>query len=80
MNCALSVVQYEIERDKAYMKPVIEPYPGQFSITPDLMHVVIPRMEIVAEMAVRGENEALNDVCLAVAVVADAIARSQTEH
>jgi hypothetical protein len=48
-------------------------YPGQFSTTPDLLHVVIPRLEIVAEMAVRGEDATLNDVCLAVAVVADAI-------
>jgi hypothetical protein len=48
-------------------------YPEQFSVTPDLLHVVIPRFEIVAEMAVRGEDNTLNDVCLAVAVVADAI-------
>jgi hypothetical protein len=48
-------------------------YPEQFATTPDLLHVVIPRLEIVAEMAVRGEDATLNDVCLAVAVVADAI-------
>ena len=48
-------------------------YPEQFSTTPDLLHVAIPRIEIVAEMAVRGEDDTLNDVCLAVAVVADAI-------
>lgn len=48
-------------------------YPEQFSTTPDLLHVVIPRVEIVAEMAVRGEDATLNDVCLAVAVVADAL-------
>jgi len=52
-------------------------YPEQFAITPDLLHVVIPRLEIVAEMAVRGEDDTLNDVCLAVAVVADAIGSAQ---
>jgi hypothetical protein len=30
-------------------------------------------MEVVAEMALRGEAIALNDACLAIAVVADAI-------
>ena len=46
-------------------------YPEQFVTTPDLLHVVIPRVEIIAEMTARGEHETLNDVCLAVAVVAD---------
>ena len=55
------------------MDPVIKPYPGQFSTTPDLMHVAIPRVEIIAEMAMRGEHETLDDVCLAVVLVADAI-------
>ena len=53
--------------------PVARYYPEQFTTTPDLLHVVIPRVEIIAEMTLRGEDEALNDVCLAVAVVADAI-------
>ena len=53
------------------------PYGGQFDITPDLLHVTIPQPEIVAEMLKRGEQETLNDVCLAVAVVADAIASAQ---
>jgi hypothetical protein len=48
-------------------------YPEQFLTTPDLLHVVIPRVEIIAEMTVRGEHATLNDVCLAVAVVADFI-------
>jgi len=52
-------------------------YPEQFAVTPDLLHVVIPRAEIVAEMGARGEHRALNDVCLAVAVVADVIAAAQ---
>ena len=53
--------------------PVARNYPEQFATTPDLLHVVIPRVEIIAEMTLRGEEEALNDVCLAVAAVADAI-------
>ena len=53
--------------------PVARNYPEQFATTPDLLHVVIPRAEIVAEMTLRGEDETLNDVCLAVAVVADVI-------
>ena len=48
-------------------------YPEQFATTPDLLHVVIPRGEIIAEMNLRGEDETLNDVCLAVAIVADLI-------
>jgi hypothetical protein len=52
-------------------------YAEQFAVTPDLLHVVIPRAEIIAEMTVRGEHETLNDVCLAVAVVADAIGSAQ---
>ena len=52
-------------------------YTGQFAVTPDLLHVTIPQLEIVAEMTRRGEHETLNDVCLAVAVVADAIGAAQ---
>lgn len=53
--------------------PVARTYPEQFATTPDLLHVVIPRNEIICEMSLRGEDETLNDVCLAVAVVADAL-------
>lgn len=53
--------------------PVARNYPEQFATTPDLLHVVIPRNEIIAEMSLRGEDETLNDVCMAVAVVADAL-------
>lgn len=56
---------------------VAKTYPEQFLTTPDLLHVVIPRVEIIAEMALRGEDDALNDVCLAVAIVADAIGQAQ---
>ena len=54
-------------------RQVTRTYVEQFETTPDLLHVVIPRVEIVAQMTLRGEDETLNDVCLAVAVVADAI-------
>lgn len=57
--------------------PVARFYPEQFATSPDLLHVVIPRAEIIAEMALRGEHATLNDVCLAVAVVADAIGQVQ---
>ena len=59
------------------MNPAGSPYPDQFTTTPDLLHVVIPREEIIAEMSVRGEQEALDDVCMAVAIVADAIGTAQ---
>ena len=52
---------------------VTRSYPEQFATTPDLLHVAIPRNEIISEMSLRGEDETLNDVCLAVAVVADAL-------
>lgn len=61
------------------MTPGIQPYPEQFATTPDLLHVAIPRLEVVAEMAARGEHETLNDVCLAVAVVAEAISRANAD-
>jgi hypothetical protein len=54
-----------------------ERYPDQFATTPDLLHVAIPRVEIIAEMSVRGEQETLDDVCMAVAVVADAVGTAQ---
>ena len=59
--------------ERAMTNPATRSYPEQFATTPDLLHVVIPRAEIVAEMTLRGEDETLNDVCLAVAVVADVI-------
>ncbi|MEM1230486.1 MAG: hypothetical protein AAGI15_08120 [Pseudomonadota bacterium] len=54
-----------------------ERYPGQFATAPDPLHLAIPRMEIVAEMALRGEHEALNDACLAVALSAEALASAR---
>jgi hypothetical protein len=55
------------------MKDALSPYPGQFDPTPDVLFVAIPRVEIIAEMARRGDDRALNDVCLAVATVAEAL-------
>jgi hypothetical protein len=52
-------------------------YSGQFAVTPDLLHVTVPQSEIVSEMLKRGEQDTLNDICLAVAVVADAIGSAQ---
>ena len=52
-------------------------YQGQFATTPALLHVTISQREIVDEMMRRGEQETLNDLCLAVAIVADAIANAQ---
>ncbi len=52
-------------------------YSEQFALTPDLLHVAISQAEIVEQMFARGEQETLNDVCLAVAVVADAINQAQ---
>jgi hypothetical protein len=40
--------------------------------------VTIPQFEIVEQMAVRGEDATLNDICLAVAVVADALHSART--
>lgn len=53
-------------------------YIGQFAVTPDLLHVTVPQAELVAEMQLRGEQQTLNDICLAVAVVADAISSAQS--
>ena len=58
---------------------IVRTYAEQFAVTPDLLHVVIPRAEIVAEMSARGEQHTLNDVCLAVAVVADVISCAQQQ-
>ena len=54
-----------------------EYYRGQFAVTPDLLYVTIPQTELIAEMIKRGEQETLNDICLSVAIVADAISSAQ---
>jgi len=55
------------------MADTTTPYPGQFDTIPDPLFVAIPRDEIVREMARRGDERALNDVCLAVAIAAEAV-------
>ena len=55
------------------MRDTLSPYPGQFDQSPDPLFVAIPRDEIVREMGRRGEEAALSDVCMAVAVVAEAL-------
>ena len=55
------------------MRDTATPYPGQFDLTPHPLYVAIPRDEILREMARRGDERALNDVCLAVAVAAEAV-------
>ena len=42
-------------------------------VLPDPLFVAIPRVEIISEMARRGDDRALNDVCLSVAIVAEAL-------
>jgi hypothetical protein len=69
----MASVRESSSQGSAQMKPRGRHYPEQFATTPDLLHIAIPRAEIIAEMTVRGEHETLNDVCLAVAIVADAI-------
>ena len=69
----LAKVQCRNRSGRTMIHPVARNYPEQFATTSDLLHVVIPRHEIISEMSLRGEDETLNDVCLAVAVVADAL-------
>ncbi len=53
-------------------------YSEQFSTSPHPLAVTIPQIEIVHEVLRRGEQSVYNDVCLAVAVVADAVASAQS--
>jgi hypothetical protein len=53
-------------------------YNGQFSVLVDLLVVTIPQAEIIEAMMAGDEQETLNSVCLAVAVVADAVCAAQT--
>lgn len=53
-------------------------YHGQFATLNDRLIVAIPQSEIVKAMVLYGEHETLNNVCLAVAMVSDAIDAAQT--
>ncbi len=52
---------------------LIDGYPGQFATMTDSLEIAIPRDEIIAAMLEQGEKLVLDHVCLAVALVADAI-------
>lgn len=49
-------------------------YPGQFEVAADAFCIAIPRQEVIVEMVTRGEEVTLDRVCVAVAVVVDALA------
>lgn len=49
-------------------------YPDQFTTVSDPLEILIPRQEILAAMLIRGEEHVLDEVCLAVALCADAFA------
>ena len=53
-------------------------YPGQFATLPDLLHVALSQTEIAKMMLACGEHEALSNLCLSIAVVADAISHAQS--
>ncbi len=52
--------------------PAHDCYPDQFTPVTDALEILIPRQEILAAMLCRGEEEVLDEVCLAVAISADA--------
>jgi len=55
------------------------PYPGQFASVPDLLFVAVPRMDIMAEILVRGEQRTLHDLYLAVGVIAEAVGAAMAD-
>lgn len=48
-------------------------YPDQFTTVSDPLEILIHRQEILAAMLIRGEDRVLDEVCMAVALCADAI-------
>lgn len=52
-------------------------YPDQFTRVIDPLEILIPRQEIFAAMLIRGEDHVLEEVCLAVALCADAFAAAR---
>lgn len=52
---------------------MIEQYTDQFTPMPDLLHIAISRSEIMAAMRSAGEDATIDQVCMAVAVVVDAL-------
>jgi len=51
----------------------VDGYKGQFATMTDSLEIAIPRDEIIAAMLEQGEKRVLDNVCLAVALIADAI-------
>ena len=51
-------------------------YTGQFDTLADPLSIAIPRDEILAEMVATGESASLDAVCIAVAVVMDALTQA----
>ena len=49
------------------------PYPGQFATVPDLFFIAVTRSDIIAEIMVSGETRVLEDLYLAVSVIAEAV-------
>ncbi len=49
-------------------------YPDQFATVSDPLEILIPRSEILAAMLILGEDRVLDEVCMAVALCADAFA------
>lgn len=59
--------------------PAQDCYPDQFTVATDPLEILIPRQEILAAMMTRGEEEVLDEVCLAVAISADAWAAASED-
>ena len=49
-------------------------YPDQFAIVSDPLEMLIPRQEVLDAMLMFGEDSVLEEVCVAVALCADALA------
>jgi len=79
-DCSAWSVSVITRKGERAMQPQSGTYPEQFTLAPNLLHVAIPRHEIIAEMSVRGDEQALDDLCLAVAVVADLIGLVQVRR
>ena len=53
-------------------------YADQFTPMPDLLHIAISRSEIMAAMRQAGEDTTIDQVCMAVAVVVDALENARS--
>lgn len=52
---------------------MLEHYPDQFTPMPDILHIALTRNEIMTAMRQSGEDSTIDRVCMAVAVVVDAL-------